>query len=304
MKLRRLLRQIINTIRAEQKRAIWETASRNGDFLEVSTAQGKFRITAADGVISQSLYFAGNFELEFMQNAVALLREMGKCPEKGTGTILDIGGNIGVTSIGMLHTGEFARAVVVEPEPQNFALLQYNLALNGLVDKAICFPVAAADRNTELLFELSANNFGDHRIKSTAVSPEQLGLPDLYQESQRQITQVPARKLDDLLEDLPPDWCQDLSLLWMDIQGYEGYALKGATHLLSRGLPAVMEVWPYGLLRAGMNLEEFCSIVAQHWSSFWVWRRSRFVEYSMQKFPELLAEIGCGVDYENVVFSP
>ncbi|NJK59710.1 MAG: FkbM family methyltransferase [Oscillatoriales cyanobacterium SM2_1_8] len=242
MNLRRLLRQIANTIRTEQKLSAWERASHNGAFLEIATPQGKFRITAADSVISRSLYFAGNFELDFMQNAVSLLREMGKCPGKGMGTILDIGGNIGITSIGMLHTGEFARAIAIEPEPQNFSLLQYNIALNGFGDRVVCFPVAAAEQAGEVLFELSTSNFGDHRIRANALPPEELDLPDLYQESQRKTTRIPAQKLDDLVENLPQNWSEDLSLIWMDIQGYEGYALKGATNLLSRGLPAVMEV--------------------------------------------------------------
>jgi FkbM family methyltransferase len=304
MHFRRLLRQIINSIRAEQKQSTWEAASRNNSFLEVSTSQGKYRITTADKVISQSLYFNGSFELNFMQNTVALLREIGRCSAKGTGTILDVGGNIGITSIGMLHTGEFARAVAIEPEPNNFALLQYNVALNSFEQQILCLPFAAADQAGEVLFELSTSNFGDHRVKVASVNVHQLGFSELYQESNRKVTHVPAKTLDSMISELPQNWIEDLSLIWMDIQGYEGYAFQGASVLLSRNLPAVIEVWPYGLLRAGTKLEEFCAFVSENWSNFWVWRRSKFVNYPIQYFPLFLSELGCDTDHDNVILCP
>jgi len=271
--------------------------------LEVSTPQGKYRISAADKVISQSLYFTGGFELDFMRNTVALLRELGQCPPKGTGTILDIGGNIGITSIGMLHTGEFARAVSIEPEPNNFALLQYNVALNGFEDRILCLPFAVSDRPGEVLFELSTDNFGDHRVKVESVSSQQLGISELYQESKRKVTRVPAKTLDSIMEDLPQDWVEDLAVIWMDIQGYEGHVFRGASALLARGLPTVTEVWPYGLLRAGTELPEFCSMISQNWHDFWVWRRSKFVKYPIQHFPLFLSELGCDIDHDNIILS-
>lgn len=46
------------------------------------------------------------------------------------------------------------------------------------------------------------------------------------------------------------------SLLWMDIEGYEGHALEGAKSLLSSGTPLVSEFHPEFLARAG-GLEAF-----------------------------------------------
>jgi len=46
------------------------------------------------------------------------------------------------------------------------------------------------------------------------------------------------------------------SLLWMDIEGYEGHALEGAKSLLSSGIPLVSEFNPEFLAKAG-GLEAF-----------------------------------------------
>ena len=37
------------------------------------------------------------------------------------------------------------------------------------------------------------------------------------------------------------DWQHDGALLWMDIEGYEGHALRGASNLLAAGIPIVCE---------------------------------------------------------------
>ena len=65
------------------------------------------------------------------------------------------------------------------------------------------------------------------------------------------------------------------ALIWIDVQGYEGFVYRGAGGTLAGGLPTVSEVWPYGILRAGMTLEEFCNIVNGIWSDYWVYRRQR-----------------------------
>jgi len=58
---------------------------------------------------------------------------------------------------------------------------------------------------------------------------------------------VPAARLDDLV--LSPTETGDL--LWMDVQGYEVEALRGAPKLLESGMPLVLEVWPHGLAEQG-----------------------------------------------------
>jgi len=42
--------------------------------------------------------------------------------------VLDVGANLGVISIGMLVNGDVAAAIGVEPDPDNYALLERNIA--------------------------------------------------------------------------------------------------------------------------------------------------------------------------------
>lgn len=73
--------------------------------------------------ISQELFLNGEFELDLINEAMELLRNLSGRP-KGKGTLLDIGANNGVISIGMLVTEQLERSIAVEPEPKNFERLQ------------------------------------------------------------------------------------------------------------------------------------------------------------------------------------
>lgn len=86
---------------------------------------------------------------------------------KDGGVLLDLGGNIGVVSRWWLKNGG-AKAVAVEPEPENLTLLRKNLAEFG--DRAVVIPRAAVDRTSppELSFYLNAGiNKGSHTIRPT-----------------------------------------------------------------------------------------------------------------------------------------
>ena len=93
------------------------------------------------------------------------------------------------------------------------------------------------------------------------------------------------------------------SLLWVDVQGYEGYVFRGGQSRLSQGVPTVAEVWPYGIRRAGMQLAEFTDIVGCIWTDYWVYRRQRFTRYPISVFDRLLEEIGSDGGFENVIFT-
>jgi hypothetical protein len=66
-------------------------------------------------------------------------------------------------------------------------------------------------------------------------------------EEARATVRVPSLKLDDVAQ--PTKGCKEL--IWVDVQGYEGYVLAGATQWLAAGVPVCTEFWPYGLKRSG-----------------------------------------------------
>lgn len=58
--------------------------------------------------------------------------------------IADIGGHIGSWSLGYLLDHPEADAVIVEPIPDNMAVIQRNLARNGVLSRAVALPYALA----------------------------------------------------------------------------------------------------------------------------------------------------------------
>lgn len=280
----------------------WQVNKKLRKFTTVRTRQGVFKVSLSDEVIGKHLYCSGEFELDLIRNAFRFLREQKLMPPRGEGTILDIGANNGVISIGALHTGELERAIAIEPDPVNLRLLQCNVGLNRLADRVYCLPYAVSDREGEVELEICETNSGDHRIRI----PEELRVssaPELFSESQRRVITVPSGPLDELLLGVPREFVESIAVVWVDVQGYEGYVFKGARELISKGLPVVAEIWPYGIHRAGMTQEQFCQIAAEHWTTYWVWRRWRFIGYPVDHLDLFFDELGWQDGFGNVIFT-
>ena len=266
----------------------------------LTTRQGVFRVPiGVDDPISRLLLIEGEFELDLITEAMQLVRKRSGRP-KGKGTIIDIGANNGVISIGMLVTGELDRAVAIEPEPINFKRLHDNVALNRLEDSILLVNRALSNAKSNLSFELSESNFGDHRVRTTGTSGV---AKDIFKESQRSVITVAADRLDDMMTELPQRFTEDLAVVWIDVQGYEGYVFDGARALLKRDVPVVSEVWPYGIVRAGMTLDQFNELVVSIWPCFWMKRRDHFARYPIAAFRAFLDDVGMDGYHDNVIFS-
>lgn len=291
----------IKRLHWKYRELLWEYHRRHSESVTLQTQQGIFKIPMSGGdAISRHLFARREFELEWIVDALAFLRRQDLCPPKGQGTVLDVGANCGVISIGMLATGEVERAIAIEPAPKNFAMLRENIAANGFDERFTCLNFAVADQRAELEFELCEKNFGDHRIRSKHTPAESR---EHFQESERRVIKVQADSIDNLLAGLNADRAQEVSFVWIDVQGYEGYAFRGAAKLLSRGIPVVSEVWPYGIERAGMSLAAYCEIASSFWSNYWTERRGKFVRHSMDELPAYLAKLNRGVKHKNVIFT-
>lgn len=262
----------------------------------VCTEQGKYILKLGrEEFIGKSLYCAGQFELQGITRSLEHLRSIGRIPRRGEGTVLDVGANNGVTSVSMIVLGEVARSVALEPEPENFALLQRNVALNGIQDRVKCFQYAASAENGTLEFELSGTSYGDHRVRSAAPDSSS----ELYGEPRRPVIQVQGKRLDDVVREAN----EEISFIWIDIQGYEGYAFKGGEKLLRSGIPVVAEFWPYGIDRSGMTRQQFCELAAQYWDEYYVLRDERFIRSPIDDLPNLFDQVGYGHTYDNMILA-
>lgn len=173
-----------------------------------------FVVSTADKVIGRELFLHGEFDFAKLQTALAIIEREGlPLPQH----LIDVGANIGSIVIPALARGLMQSATAIEPHPTNLRLLRANLALNGLSERVrVLAQAVGAESGASLFLTESSTNSGNHSIGQT-------GLP------------VASTRLDDV--ELPHDG----ALLWMDIEGYEGHALRGAPNLLTAGIPVVCE---------------------------------------------------------------
>lgn len=210
-----------------------------------------FIVSTSDLEIGERLFITGHYEFDKVTAALDLVRA-----ERGDRALLiDVGANFGPVCIPALNRGMFERAVAIEPEPRNAALLRANVALNGLSDRIEVHQVACGDKDGQTLeMELSTTNHGDHRVRMTTAEGQ-------YGEERRSTITIPSATLDSLCPEAGGD-----SLLWIDTQGFEGFVLAGAKRILSEKPPIVAEYWPYAMRRAG-SFDAFISPVA-HYQKF------------------------------------
>lgn len=294
-----LPRRIFQRIRKILRILAWHSVFKLKKHATVRTKQGVFTLLTADNYVAKSLYCFEQHEMDWMETAFSFLRKEGHIPAEGHGTVIDIGANNGCSSVAMLLVNKVARSVAIEPDPRNFSLLERNIRQNNLQDRAVCLPYALSAEPGEMQLELSPVNSGDHRIR-VAGSP---AVEDRHAESARQVIAVKTARLDDLVQGLPEAFARDVSLVWIDVQGHEGYVFRGAEKFLSRGVPTVAEFWPYGIRRAGMSEAEFTGIVRAIWPHYWLPRGPKgaeeFVRYPTSSLPELFAEIGYNDSKKN-----
>lgn len=208
-------------------------------YLTAQTQAGKFVVNSSDKVIGRSTFVNQiPFESEMLSEAISLLKD--ESAKGGIKLLIDIGANIGTIGLTAVSTGLVEKCIAFEPEPNNFNLLQINIAINSLSNRVKAYNLALSDGSvTELAFELDGVNYGDHRVR---ISEEQ----GLYNEMSRTVIKVKAAQLSDFQNDIDPT----TSLIWMDTQGFEGYVLTGAIPLIKKRIPIVTEFWPYGLKRS------------------------------------------------------
>ena len=162
----------------------------------------------------------------------------------GGGTFLDIGANIGLTLIPIARNPG-VQCVGFEPEPLNFSYLKRNIEMNCLHGNVSLKQLALFDRQEVLQFELSSDNFGDHRIR---VSDSD----GYYTERMRKTVSVPAARLDSVID------VGSLKLplgVKIDTQGAEPNIIAGGIRLLSAADLIALEFWPYGMRRMGGDVK-------------------------------------------------
>jgi len=227
---------------------LFDVAARFTDALLVHSSDGDLLVSTKDRSIGRQIVIDGRFDGAYLDRLLAILDEL-QLPWRGR-AFLDIGANIGTTSIALLNRG-FACGHAFEPEPFNYKLLQANLALNAFLDRCQAERVALSDTAGTALLEIDRENLGDHRIAKQGAQ-EVTRLPG---EDKGGTERVPIKPLSSFVRKGAVN-VDDLALVWMDVQGHEAAVFAGGAKVFDEQIPLFVEYWPYGL-RAGSGLDEF-----------------------------------------------
>ncbi len=221
----------------------YELARRASPLLAAPFGPGQLLVDSQDDEIGRTVFVSGGYERWHMEAAVRRLRATGHDP---TGKVfVDVGANIGTSTVDALAQFGFGRAVCFEPAADNVRLLRVNLVWNGLDGRAQVYAHAVSDRNGVGSLSRSADNSGDHRFTAEGTGGDA------------------CRTLDSLVQagHIDPD---AVGLLWIDAQGHEPHVLRGAGALLAAQVPVVIEYCPWVL---GAGLADLDALIARHFGS-------------------------------------
>lgn len=206
--------------------------------LHARTAQEQFLVDSSDNFMAREIFVQGSSQFARVASAFDILKtELGIDPAERT--LVDIGANIGVICLPVVARGLCKSAIAIEPTPSVCRVLRANIALNGLEDAIRVYETALSDSSGCVDFELSRDNSGDNRI--SVKSNE-----NAFDEENREKISVKLSRFDQLFANLD----LDATVVWMDVQGFEGKVLAGATNITHKKPPLVTEFWPYGMRRA------------------------------------------------------
>jgi FkbM family methyltransferase len=218
----------------------------------VKGSYGEFHGNPFDlGVLSEYM-LSGTYSPELMKFLLAWFQRFGH------GTMIDVGANIGLTSIPLAMSG--VDCICFEPDAGNFKLLQANAKRHELSGSVKLFNIAIFDSDSEVSFEISDWNHGDHRVRM-------VDSKGAFGEEHRVVTTVAARRLDNVVD---TKVIRRPLFVKIDTQGGEAHALKGGESVISSADLLSLEFCPYLLRRAGQHEQVLIDFVERHFAAGYI----------------------------------
>ncbi|MBP7844750.1 MAG: FkbM family methyltransferase [Proteobacteria bacterium] len=165
------------------------------------------------------------------------------------GHIIDVGANIGFTAnLFSKHTSKPFFVYAFEPEKWNFKILEESIKKNNLSNvKAIS--LALGETDSRKTFWINPKNSADHRVLSATQS-----------RNQNETVEIITKNFDSYWEQ---QGFERISLIKMDIQGYELFALKGMEKSLQKYRPLILiELDNEKLKDHGHSVEDIYSLLS------------------------------------------
>ncbi len=251
---------MIGVVSRDERERFFELAAEHTPYIGATVGSGTYLVRTEDVNVGKSLFIKGTRgEMLQLRRAIALVQKtLGDDALDGT-VFLDVGANIGTTTIPALLDGPFATAICFEPEPSNVLNLRLNLLLNGLEERARVVAVAVSDATGTASLVADTKQSGKGWI---AVDEKHLASRAPGQD----VLSVPTTTLDELTETGVVD-LERVGMLWMDAQAHEGHILAGAGRLREHGVPVVLEWYPRSLDRFG-SVDDLHDSLAEHYTHF------------------------------------
>src|SRR3954452_14731506 len=216
--------------------------------LTVRGDYGVFTQSVADRTMLPTYATTGKWNHEMNERLAAFFSKDG-------GTYVDVGANIGLTLVPIAQNPN-VDVIAFEPDPSNFHYLTRNVADNCSHENITLHRLAAFKEKTQLSFELSPDNLGNHRIR---LKDEAGALSEQF----RKTIMVDAVRLDDVVEVKRKPLAVKI-----DTEGAESFVIEGAPRLLSEARLFFTEIWPYGIARTGGNVERVAKLIKDNFKTF------------------------------------
>lgn len=226
---------------------------------------GSFIVNTWDDEIGLKTFRDGPYDADLLDMAVQRLTELLPGFSLAGKTVLEIGANIGTTTIPLIRRFGVEHVIAFEPSPHNSRIFAANIAANGLERQVTLHQLALSDRDGIEALNMNPGNSGDYRIvvQEDGHRPQAFGIGG---EDRWETVDVRTTTLDDLACENLID-LEALSFVWIDVQGHEAHLLSGAKRLLASNVPVMIEYWPYGLDQAG-GLERLELLLREHYDLF------------------------------------
>jgi FkbM family methyltransferase len=222
----------------QRREAFFDEAASLTPYLAAETSHGELFLIPTDGGKLGKLLFTRQQrkDMNALPESVRLLDEYGLGVDGST--FVDVGANIGTTTVVALRHHPFSRGVALEPSPVNFQTLRLNLTANMLDGAVAAIEAAVTDEEGEQALVLSDISCGKHTLD-----------PQTLHGRAGETVAVKTVTLDGLVARgvIDPD---QVGLLWLDAAGGEVNALAGASTLIEAGVPIVTKIrgklasWP------------------------------------------------------------
>ncbi len=181
-----------------------------------------WRLRLADGTVyalpgasqmSWTVAFRGSYDAHLQRALAPHIRR--------DSLVLDVGASIGLWTIPLARAARrvTARVWAFEPLPSNVSWLRQNIELNGLDDTVTVHDFALGDAAS------AVRMFSEEGGGNAAIAVAQ---------DEAKGSVVPVKRLDDVPRD------RRVSLIKMDVEGYEPRVLRGAERLLQEDRPVIL----------------------------------------------------------------